>query len=378
MNILFVSHRVYPCHTGGAELFNYHLINALAKFHKMYVLTCCEEELDLDAVIIRINPRKFGLRRISIPLQDFIHILRLRTKIDLVHVSYMRANWFQWLSYPCLKKIFGVPYFVSIRGGSLHRWKPAFPHKFFFNNAGIIAGVSDEIKKEYERRTGREVNVVPSGLPFRQCQEEKSRLRDEYGFEPADTILLFLGTLKKIKGDDILLNAFIKLGRRYIEEHRLKLLFVGDGETRNDLEEKTHRENFDRYVKFFGSIPHEEVPVMFKMADIYVIPSLFEGTSNSMLEAMFNGMPIIGSDTSGINNIIKHKQNGLLFHVNDPEDLKRKIVYLIENKEIAVKIGQEAKKSYDERFSYENIVKNYLELYKRLEKARKRGIGKQN
>jgi len=146
MNILFISHGLYPCKIGGVEIFNYYLIKALTKFHKISVITSCKKDIISKATFIRMKPRKLILRRASIPLQDFISIIKLRKKIDLVHLSYTRTNWLQWIPYPVIKKIFNVPYIISIHGGSMHKWKPRFPHELLFKNVSAIIGVSKNLK----------------------------------------------------------------------------------------------------------------------------------------------------------------------------------------------------------------------------------------
>jgi glycosyltransferase involved in cell wall biosynthesis len=253
----------------------------------------------------------------------------------------------------------------------MYKWKPEFPHKALFKNAAAIVGVSQGIKKEYAERTGSEVKLIPPLIPFRNYDDGREKLRTKYGYGLKDTIILSLGSIKKNKGNDILLTTFIKLGKKFIEEHKLRLLFVGDGNMRKDLEEMAKRENFSMYVKFLGIIPREEVPAIFKIADIYIISSFFEGTPISMLEAMFNRMPIIGSDVIGINNIIEHERNGLLFEANNCAELKDKIACLVNNKNIAEKIANEAKKDYDSNYNFESVVKQYRELYEKSGRTQK-------
>lgn len=366
MNILFVSHNLYPSKIGGAEIFNYYLMRELSKSHKIFVLTCCKKGLDLDCVSIEVKPRRFGLRRVSIPLQDFMNIANLRKNIDLFHVSYMRSSCFQWLPYPMIKKIYGIPYVISIYGGGMHKWKPEFPHRLLFKNADAIVGVSEKIKEEYEKRSNRHIDLIPASLPFEQSRLEKSELRDKYGFEVSDTVLFSLGSLKKIKGSDILLDAFISLGEDFIKRHRLRLLFAGDGEMRPSLEARVIAGGLDKYVKFSGAILQEDISGIYKMSDIYIIPSLFEGKSISMLEAMFNAMPIIGSDTTGINDVIVDRENGLLFNLGDSDDLAKKIKTLVEDKELARDIGVGARKTFGEKFDFKAVLSAYTDIYKRI------------
>lgn len=364
MNILFISHGLYPCKIGGAEVFNYYLLKELCKRHNIFILTHCQKKIDIDASFIRVKPEKFGIRRLSIPLFDLINLVRLKVRIDFLHIaSYMRAHWLQWLPYPLIKKIYGIPYVVTIHGGGMHEWKPVFPHKLLFDNASVIIGVSERIKQEYERRINREVKYIPPLIPFIKSMESKDRLRQRYGLESDDTVLLSVGSIKRIKGCDILLKAFIDMGRVFIQENRLKLLFVGDGEMKTELESKAREAHLSNRIHFTGSIPHEEISSVYKMSDIYIIPSLFEGTPISMLEAMFNRLPIIGSDANGINNIIKHGKNGLLFKMNDVVDLKNKIIYVIRDKELSERIAHKAEEDYKKNYQFEKVVNQYLEVY---------------
>ncbi|MBI5739897.1 MAG: glycosyltransferase family 4 protein [Nitrospirae bacterium] len=370
MNVLFVSHQLYPSVTGGAEIFNYYLLKELARFHNIAVLTGCEDKSDLPVTCIRIDAGKFGPARISIPLEDIANIIKMRHRTDFIHVaSYSRAHWLQWLTYPLTKKLLGIPYLITIHGGGMHPWKPAFPHKVFFENAAAIVGVSQAIKDEYESRSGRKIVYIPPLIPFEGCREDRQSLRMKYGFGSTETILLCLGSIKKIKGNDVLLDSFIQMDRGFIEKNRLRLLFVGDGIMRKELEMRAAESKFGKFVTFAGRVPHEEIPALFKIADIYIIPSLFEGTPISMIEAMFNGMPIIGSNTRGINTIIEHGRNGLLFEVGDRDDLRDKIEYLVQNKGIAETLADGAGQTYQRNYNFDSVVRQYLKIYSDMKDA---------
>lgn len=366
MNILFIAYNLYPEVAGGMEIFNYYLIKELAKFHKIFVITSSEAALGEKVVILKINPRKFGLRRISVPMQDFMYIKNLRNKIDLFHISYTSGNCLGWLPYPFIKKMYGIPYIISIHGGGMHDCKPRFPHRLLFKNASVIVGVSECIKREYEKRSGRYVEFIPPLIPFKRCERDTNKIMDKYGFHLSNNILLTVGSLKKIKGSDILLDAFMSLGKDFIDRHNLRLFFVGDGEMRKDLEKITEEKGFIKYVKFAGTVLQDEIPAIYKMSNIYVIPSLFEGMSISMSEAMFNGLPIIASDANGLKDIIKDGENGILFKSQNSRELADKIAYLIKNKDIALKISKEASKGFNGNFSFNKVVSQYEKLYENI------------
>src|SRR4030065_2560275 len=113
MNILFISYGIYPCKIGGTEIFNYYLIKELSKSHKIFVMTFCKEKMDLNAVIIRINRKKVGSGKISVPLLSFVHIMKLRKEIDMIHLPYMSPDWPAWIPLLIINKIFDIPYIIS-------------------------------------------------------------------------------------------------------------------------------------------------------------------------------------------------------------------------------------------------------------------------
>ena len=103
---------------------------------------------------------------------------------------------------------------------------------------------------------------------------------------------------------------------------------MGDGHLKNPLISTIQNAQFQDYVHFTGKLPYADVPQYYKMADIYVIPSEFEGTSKSLLEAMHNQLPIIATDVTGINNILTHKKHALLFEKATPNNLKTELRFL--------------------------------------------------
>jgi len=363
MNISILSPDIYPCVTGGLEIFNYYFIKELVeRGHKILIFTTCDHDWNNKNIsVVKLREKFLLYPTLSINFHIFFKLIELRKWIDIVHVPYTSNSP---LAYPMLlaKKLFNIPYIILIHGGGMYPWRPKTPHKLFFRHADAVVAVSDSIKKEYEKRSGRKINVIPPLIPFRESKISKGELRNKYGFGDNDTIILYLGSIKKIKGSEILLDAFLNLGKEYIEENNLKLLYVGDGVMKPTIEEKVRERNFNKYVKFFGSIPHEKASQMYKLADIYVIPSLFEGLPLSLLEAMFNGLPIIGTDTEGINSLISHRKNGLLFERGNAGDLKEKIKELVENKDLSSKLGNAAKNDFSKSYNFEDVVSEHIKL----------------
>ena len=297
----------------------------------------------------------------------FLKLIKLKKQTDVIHVPYTSNSI---LAYPVLlaKKFVDIHYIITIHGGGMHPWKPKFFHKLFFKYADEIVAVSGIIKKEYEKRSGRIIKVRGwRTSPFIESTISKEELRKIYGFNIDDKIILSLGSIKKIKGSDTLLYAFLELGKTYINKNNLKLIYVGKGPMKSILEEKVKEKDFNEYVKFLGNFPHEEVPNIYKLSDIYIISSLYEGAPQSLLDAMFNGLPIIGTDVNGINNLIKHGKNGLLYEKGNIKDLKEKIKKIVEDKYLSNICGKHAKKVREcAQNKFEFVISQYIKLYKKM------------
>ena len=262
-------------------------------------------------IVLRTN-KNFGNEIVSFYVNLFLEIFKIRKEIDLILIPYTSNSP---LIYPLLliTRMFNFSYIIVIHGGGLHPWKHEFFNKIFFRGAREIIAVSEPIKDEYESRVNKKINLIHPLIPFKKSQLSKEELKKKFGFSKEDIIIISVGSIKKLKGSDILLNAFFNLGLDYLKKNRIKLVFAGDGPMRNFLEDLVYKKlEFNGYIKFLGNVPHNEIENIYKMADIYIIPSLFEGTSLSLLEAMYNAMPIIGSDVTGINDIIIHQKKWIV------------------------------------------------------------------
>lgn len=158
------------------------------------------------------------------------------------------------------------------------------------------------------------------------------------------------------------MDAFLDLGKEFVKANNLKLLYVGDGVMRNDLEKKVNNMGFHEWVKFFGCIPHETVPEMYKMADIYISASFFEGTSIALVEAMFNNLAIIGTNIDGINNILAHKKTALLFEKGNIHDLKKRIIELVEDKKLIKEFGEASKKIFKDNYRFDEVLFSHIKI----------------
>jgi hypothetical protein len=175
--------------------------------------------------------------------------------------------------------------------------------------------------------------------------------------------MLYVGSIKKIKGSDFLVNSLLKLGKKFFQQNKLKMIFIGNGELKEKLEHLTGDNNMSQEIIFLGGKKKEDIPDYMKAADIFIFPSEMEGTPLSLLEALHNRLIVIATDVTGINNIIRHKVNGLLINLNDFDFLKCTIEFVLANKEECIKMTDYAKNITLKNFDYKKNILEQLKLY---------------
>ncbi len=362
MKILFVLPQIYPFYTGGAEIFHYHLLKELSRDDNVSYIgydDICEPKVKFEK-ILRIKPW-----RLFTPLQITFKLIKLRRKYDIIHLNYCYGSWVHWFFYPILKKTFKISYGLTVHDGPLTEWRRPAIFRSVFNGAKFVVAVSERLKDDFEERCNREIVHLPPLIPLAQSHDEKSFLLNKYGFGKNDKVLLFVGTLKELKRPLVLINAINIIDREWLDKHSIKVIIAGSGDQENEVKNSIQEYRLGKFIKMVGRVPQEKVNVYYKMASYYVIPSIHEGKSMSLIEGMFNHVPIIASNAPGINDIIFDNKNGLLFELDNPNHLANQIINMVSNNKLAEQFAEQAYQDYLSKFQLEEMLNRYLELYRK-------------
>lgn len=362
MNIAFISPPFYPCKVGGAEIFNYYFTKELSKNHCVKLFTICDT-VDKNMHWVKLKPIK--PRKLSIPFQIFLKLIKYKKEIDLIVIPYMRLNWYYYFVFVIINSLFNLPYVLMIHGGSFHEWKPFRPYKMLFKRAAEITAVSQRAVDEYEKRSKKHVHLIPPLIPYVKSTKSKETILDQFNIPVNSKIILYIGSLKPIKSPETLLESIIKLPQEYIVANQLYVIFTGTGSLLENLKNLVAKNNLSNHIKFTGIIDRERIPDLYKIADIYVITSEFENTPLSLLEAMYNAKTILASDSPGINNIIKNKENGFLFPYKDSSKLTGLIKDIISNQNLYKNLGLKASEDFKNRFDYLKMLENSEQIFKK-------------
>ncbi len=174
--------------------------------------------------------------------------------------------------------------------------------------------------------------------------------------------LLFAGTWLTRKGTADLVTAITQLAERH---RQLQLQILGGG-----LPEERVLEDFPEHVRSrvtcVKGANETETAAIFAASDIFVLPSLFEGTPLTLIEAMMSGMPIVTTETCGMKDVIRHEQNGLLVPIRSPDSIVAAIECLIENRELRNRLGRSANEDALREYTWDRVSVPVLDTYIRL------------
>ncbi len=189
-------------------------------------------------------------------------------------------------------------------------------------------------------------------------------LRQKYGIDKEDNVLLFIGRIVGDKGINELINAYFELQGQYAN---LKLVLVGKMEEHLDpLHEKT-LQIIENNPGIILTGYQNDVRPFLSFADILTFPTYREGFPNVVLQAGAMNLPSIVTDINGCNEIVKHNYNGLIIKTKSVDELKDSIVKLIENKLLYNAIKEVSRKNIVEKYSRTIIWESILEEYKVLD-----------
>ncbi len=184
---------------------------------------------------------------------------------------------------------------------------------------------------------------------------------EDYNIETTNNnYALYVGRLSKEKGILKLVEAFSRLDNR-------KLYIAGDGPEKNEIERIIKEKNLQNNIKLLGFLKQEEVKKYISEASFVVIPSIwYENCPYSILETQAIGKPVIGANIAGIPELVKDKENGLIYDYDNVDELEKSMKLLFENEKLANEYGENAKKyaknNYDKEIYYKKINNIYEKI----------------
>ena len=151
------------------------------------------------------------------------------------------------------------------------------------------------------------------------------------------------------------------------QSSKARLLLVGDGEQMEEIERLVTNLNLDKYVSLSGR--RMDIPRCLQVMDIYVQPSLYEGVSNTILEAMSVGLPIVATKVGGTPEIVQNGRNGILVKSDDSMELITALITLLKDTGKRIELGKSGRVCIQKHFSLDRMIATYENLFLRIAKC---------
>jgi D-inositol-3-phosphate glycosyltransferase len=216
------------------------------------------------------------------------------------------------------------------------------------------------------------IAIVPPGVDIDRFQPiPKVQAKRRVGIPCGDYNILFVGRIEPLKGIDTLLRAMSILRERHPDAVKNTCVaIIGGDPWADDLDAEMARLHDLRQeleihdlVTFLGAKDQEILPYYYAAAEMVVMPSHYESFGMVALEAMAMGTPVIASEVGGLAHLVQHGENG--FHVpsRDPEALAARILQLLEDRTLRMKLGEQAR-AYARDYDWDSIARRMFDVYK--------------
>lgn len=383
MRILMVIGRYRP-KIGGTEIQAERLARALIQRGiSVEILTGRERGLlsyeSHDGLIVR----RLWIPDIGLPILNalvlgielYIAVLRRRAQFNVLHIHQgLYPAYFSILAAKHLGKPSIIKLSSSGRRLDLNQLKKQFfpfgqyAANFLSKNTDSFVALNTEIAntlmQDWQVPQSRVIRT-PNGVELPQAcinSPLRRKYRERLNLPIDIPLIVQVGSLREVKNPALAiqaLNTLIKSGSK------VKLILLGDGPLRPDLEHQVSHYGLNEHVAFMGQVTN--VIEYLYAANVFLLPSLIEGLSNALLEAMAVGLPCITSDIPGNRQVIQHGVDGLLFESNSAEALANTVSQVFNDPKFAAQLGHQARIKIEQEYSIEVVVEKYISLYDKLQ-----------
>lgn len=324
------------------------------------------------------SPIGDDLRKMGIPVYDLkmnkkwrldslwrLYKLLHTKDITIMHSSLFHANMAARLVGTLAHTPIIITWRQNINIGSNFR---DFTNKLTSSLDDHVVAVSENTRQVELRATGvpqDKVSVVHNCIDVARYELTKSLDRNKIraGLDISKDAFLLgaVGRLHHQKGLFFLLDALLKI-KNSIEQ--VELLFIGEGDLKNDLEAHAESIGVSGLTKFTG--PRTDIPEILRAFDIFVLPSLWEGLPLALLEAMASGLPVIATDVGGIPEVVIDRETGLLIQPSNSQAIADAVLLLYNDRNLRIRLANAGSAFVYAQFSAQTLVKDLDTVYKHL------------
>jgi sugar transferase (PEP-CTERM/EpsH1 system associated) len=358
---LHVMHLLYMLGIGGMEVGVVKLANRLPP---SFVTSICssvpaddlKKRLNPDVKLYELNRRRGNDPRFVLALYRLLR----RVKPDVLHTH----GWGTLCEGIAAARLAAVPYVVHGEHGTMDlRGRNRPVQRWVWGRCDRVLSVSSRLAERMAAETGfalGRIQTIRNGVDLaRLSGGNRTNGRRMLGLNEADLVIGTVGRLVPVKNQDLLLRALAQLRQRGLT---FRAVIVGDGPLRSTLQQAAASCGIGDCVRLAGH--HENIPDALAAMDIFVLSSDSEGLSNTIVEAMAAGLPVVATHVGGADELVSHGVTGLLAPPRDPEALAAALEELASDPARRHLFGAEARRTATTRFSVERMVNDYAQMYR--------------
>jgi glycosyltransferase involved in cell wall biosynthesis len=331
---------------------------------------------NLNNELEKLNQKTFSLdctNILQIPLAGIkLHRLLRKYKIDILHTHLYHAGVLGQFVARLQNNAIGIQTrhysdVLYLYGNHVSRFLDRCASKMARHIIAISAGVKQVLVNSDNVKTDK-ITVINNGIDtseFDPSINGRSDIEKEYGIEKRAILVGAIGTLHPRKGHRYLIEAAEIICRKRDD---VRFIIVGEGHLKPQLTEMRDALGLQDKIIFAGY--KSDIVKFLSAVDIFVQPSVEEGFGLTIIEAMAMGKPVIATNVGGIPEIIENKKSGLLIPSKDAGALAEAIFLLLANKDNIEVFGTEAQNVVRTKFTIQQMVKAYENLYGRICKSR--------
>ena len=302
-------------------------------------------------------------------IRDIMSLCR-QHRVDVVHCHLSDAEFTGilagWL-YGAKRIISTVHYPALLpdrKSGDIRNFLRIAATRLLYRLANAVVAVSDDVAQQLKnvfRLAPSKIKIIINGIDVEAIH------RTLPNFEhlpslcalPGQRLITSVGRLMPPKGHGYLISAMPHLIQQV---DNVRLLLAGDGDLKESFEQLSQDLKVQDVISFLGS--RSDVPDILALSDVFVLPSISEGTSLALLEAMAASKPIVATDIPGNRAVLRHGHNCLLVPPGNPEKLAEAISFLLNHPQIAAEYGKNAYQDVYQRFNIDETITQLIALWK--------------
>ena len=384
-----IAHLLHTLTRAGAELLAAELARKLKDRYR-FVFICLDEIGPLGRILSDEGFDVVDLQRrpgVDLSVSRRVRRLVRQHKVALLHAHQYSPFFYAATSRSLLETLFGKPPILFTEHGrhfpdhrSLRR---VVANKILLTRRDRVIAVGEFVKQalvENEGLSARRIEVIYNGIdPSKfgaavyngdraKATALREQVRAELRLKAGTPLVLQVARLHPVKDH---VTAVAAMAYVVQEVPEAVLVLVGDGVEKRRISAKAREFGLEHNIRMLGM--RSDVPRFMVAADVFLLSSLSEGISVTLLEAMASGKPIVATDVGGNSEVVSHGKNGLLCRSSDPRDIGSSLTTLLRNPQLQSQMGRAGRERLLQTFTQEQMHAGYIRVYDQMLGRNKNG-----